>query len=78
MLSNAGEGYKRMFVGELHAEEIWTDLLGWTGNPVKISNDGFGEFRCSSVSVSVFVNKEAKGRQDFGKWGAEIRQLTKQ
>lgn len=42
VLSNAGEGYKRMFVGELHAGETWTDVLGWRQDQVTIGEDGFG------------------------------------
>lgn len=84
-----------MYVGELHAGEIWTDVLKWKQDEVKIGDDGFGfviqyqvhailyayifssEFRCPAVSVSVFVNKDAKGREEFGKYTAEIDGLAK-
>lgn len=82
-----------MYVGELHAGEIWTDVLKWREDQVKIGEDGFGfvvvqlptayrltvysEFRCPAVSVSVYVNKEADGRPDFGKYTAEIDGLAK-
>ncbi|KAJ2906954.1 alpha amylase [Zalerion maritima] len=66
VLSNAGEGRKRMHVGEMHAGEVWTDVLGWSQEEATIGHDGFGEFKCGQTSVSVFVNREAGGREKFG------------
>lgn len=66
-MSNAGPGEKRMHVGEMHAGEKWTDVLGWEQGEVEIGEDGFGLFRCAGVSVSVWVNKDAEGREKFGK-----------
>jgi len=66
VLSNAGEGSKRMHVGEMHAGERWTDVLGWSDAEVEIGEDGFGEFVCGQCSVSIFVNKDAEGREKFG------------
>lgn len=63
--SNAGPGSKRMHVGEMHAGEVWTDVLGWNDREVTIGDDGFGEFVCSGTSVSIFVNREAEGRDKF-------------
>ena len=65
VLSNAGPGSKRMFVGEMHAGEVWTDVLGWSDREVVIGEDGFGEFVCGGTSVSVFVRREAEGREQF-------------
>lgn len=65
VLSNAGPGSKRMHVGEMHAGERWTDVLGWSEQEVEIGADGFGEFPCGQCSVSVFVNKDAEGREKF-------------
>ncbi|KAK4213635.1 glycoside hydrolase superfamily [Rhypophila decipiens] len=67
VMSNAGEGSKRMHVGEMHAGERWTDVLGWTQGEVVIQPDGFGEFRCGGCSVSVWVNSRAEGRERFDK-----------
>ena len=67
VLSNAGPGEKRMWVGEMHAGEVWTDVLGWEKGEVKIGEDGFGVFTCPGVSLSVWVNKDAEGRDKFGK-----------
>ncbi|KIV92736.1 hypothetical protein PV10_04007 [Exophiala mesophila] len=65
VLSNAGPGQKRMFVGEMHAGEIWTDVLGWQGDEVEIGSDGFGTFMCSATSVSVWVNRDAERRKEI-------------
>jgi len=73
VVSNAGPGRKRMHVGEMHAGEAWTDVLGLDrgkgGQPpvvvVVIGEDGFGEFRCGEKSVGVWVNREAEGRGRF-------------
>lgn len=69
VMSNTGEARKRMFVGEEHKGEVWSDLLGWAPDgEVTIGEDGHAEFSCGATSVSVWVNKEAEGRngvQDF-------------
>lgn len=65
VLSNAGPGSKRMHVGEVHAGEVWTDVLGWSDREVVIGDDGFGEFVCGQTSVSIFVNRDAEGRERF-------------
>ncbi len=62
VLSNAAPGQKRMAVGKEHAGEIWTDVLGWQTDEVKIDDEGYGEFMCPGTSVSVWVNKDAEGR----------------
>jgi alpha-amylase len=40
-------------------------LLGWHGSEVVIGEDGWADFRCSAMSVSVWVKSDAKGRDDF-------------
>lgn len=67
VMSNAGDGYKRMAVGIEHRGEIWTDVLGWSQDEIKIGDDGYAEFKCGTCSVSVWVNKDAPGRDQFGK-----------
>jgi alpha-amylase len=66
-MSNTGPSEKRMFVGEMHAGEKWTDVLGWESGTVEIGDDGFGMFPCPGVSCAVWVNSEAEGRDRFGK-----------
>lgn len=62
VMSNAGPGEKRMAVGKEHAGEVWTDVLGWQKDEVKIDDEGYGMFMCPGTSVSVWVHKEAEGR----------------
>lgn len=71
-MSNAGPNEKRMHVGEMHAGEKWTDVLGWESREVEIDNEGYGMFICPGTSVSVWVNKDAEGRDRFGKFDDRI------
>ena len=72
VLSNAGEGQQHMFVGLEHKGELWTDVLGWASGEVHIGDDGFGTFPVGSCSVSIFVKKDAPGREEFGKFNDKI------
>ncbi|KAI9838092.1 MAG: hypothetical protein M1819_006247 [Sarea resinae] len=72
VMSNAGPGEKEMFVGEVHAGEVWTDVLGWETSEVQIGKDGKAMFPCPGTSVAIWVNKEAEGRDRFGKFDANI------
>ena len=65
VLSNAGPGTKRMHVGEMHAGETWTDVLGWETREIVIGEDGFADFICPGTSMSIWVNKKAEGREKF-------------
>lgn len=56
---------KRMFVGKVHAGELWTDLLGNVHNVVEIDSDGWGAFVTAPRSVSVWVESEALGRSEI-------------
>ena len=71
-MSNAEAGQIRMFVGELHKGEVWTDVLGWSDERVCIGGDGFGMFNTPGVSVAVYVNEKADGRDRFGKFDDQI------
>ncbi|KZT62429.1 glycoside hydrolase family 13 protein [Calocera cornea HHB12733] len=67
VLCNGDEGVKTLNVGNEHAGEKWTDVLGWHTGVVTIGEDGSGEFRCPAKSVSVWAKEDAKGREEFGK-----------
>lgn len=67
VMSNAGPGWKRMHVGEMHAGEQWTDVLDWQKGSVTIEHDGFATFHCQGLSVSIWVNSRADRRDAFGK-----------
>jgi alpha-amylase len=62
VMSNAEPGQKRMAVGPEHRGEIWTDLLGWEKTHIEIDAEGYGLFPCATMSVSVWVNQNAEGR----------------
>jgi alpha-amylase len=65
VMSNTGPGEIRMAVGDMHKGEVWTDLLEWQKEEVTIDEEGYGLFRCAGISVSIWVNKEAEGRDKF-------------
>jgi len=65
VMSNADAGQQHMFVGELHKGEVWTDILGWSEGEVTIDEGGWADFNCPGISVSIWVNKAAKGRDRF-------------
>lgn len=71
-MSNAGPGRIRMAVGDMHKGEVWTDVLGWSDKEVEIGADGYGEFDCGGCSVSIYVRKDAEGRDRFGKFNDKI------
>lgn len=58
---------KCMDVGQDHAGERWTDVLGWSQGEVTIGEDGKAEFKCPARSVSIWVHESARGREEFGK-----------
>jgi len=72
VMSNTKPGQLRMAVGKEHAGEQWTDVLGWEPDPVTIGEDGFAMFPCPGTSCAIFVNKDAKGRDRFGKFNQDI------
>ncbi|KAF2744028.1 glycoside hydrolase family 13 protein [Sporormia fimetaria CBS 119925] len=65
VMSNTGPGEIRMAVGDLHKGEVWTDVLGWQDEEVVIDDEGYGVFKCPGISVSVWVRKDAEGREKF-------------
>ena len=54
---------KRMCVGRRHAGERWTDVLGQVWGEVVVDETGYGTFSVGPRGVTVWVNKEAKGRE---------------
>lgn len=72
IMSNADIGEIKMAVGKEHTGEVWTDVLGWSDREVKIDEDGYGVFACGGTSVSIFVKKDANGRDQFGKFDSDI------
>ena len=65
VMSNVGDGNRRMFVGEGRRGEVWTDLMGAVEGEVRIGDDGWADFACKAIKVSVWTHKEAAGRDRF-------------
>ncbi|PSR92274.1 alpha-amylase-like protein [Coniella lustricola] len=55
---------KSMYVGQQHAGEIWTDILGACWGEVQIDHCGWGVFACAAQSVSVWVHRQAPRRDE--------------
>ncbi|TAQ85500.1 hypothetical protein B7494_g6157 [Chlorociboria aeruginascens] len=72
IMSIAGPNQKKMHVGEVHAGQIWKDILNSQKREVKIDREGYGIFPCFGSAVSVFVNRDADGRARFGKFDRDI------
>jgi alpha-amylase len=53
---------KPMYVGRQHAGEVWTDVLRQAWGEVVVDENGYGTFPAGPRGVTVWVNKEAKGR----------------
>lgn len=62
VMSNSNATEKRMYIGRKHAGEEWTDILDWCPGKVTIDRKGYGIFPVSAMSVSVWVNAAAEGR----------------
>ena len=57
VITNRGAGEKRMYMGIQNAGNTYIDALGNCQEEVKISEDGFGTFKVSEKSVSVWVEE---------------------
>lgn len=56
-----------MHVGWKHGGEQWTDILGWRAEIITIDERGYGAFPVNAMSVSVWVNAGAEGRESLGR-----------
>ena len=57
VISNAGDGYKRMYIGPQNIGETYIDGLGNCEEEVTIDEDGCGNFGVKSRNVSVWIKK---------------------
>ena len=55
VISNAGDGEKRMYIGKKFAGKSFVDILGNCEDEVFIDDEGFGNFKVRGKSVSVWV-----------------------
>lgn len=60
IMSNGDEGFKEMHVGELHAHEVYIDLLGNREEEIEIDENGKATFLVNAESISVWVKKTEK------------------
>ena len=57
VLSNSGDGEKRMYMGKDNAGDIFRDALGAFPDPVVIDQEGFGIFGTRGGNVSIWVRE---------------------
>ena len=57
VISTAGDGYKRMYVGNQNVREIYIDALGNCQEEITIEEDGCANFNVKEKSVSIWVKK---------------------
>ena len=60
VMSNAKEGYKDMFMGEMHSGEVFIDYLENSQESVTLDENGWGHFLVEAGSISVWIKKDAK------------------
>lgn len=57
IMSNGDSGEKTMYVGEMHAGEVWGDKMGFVSRKTIINENGQGVFKTNAGSVSVYVQE---------------------
>lgn len=57
VISNAGDGEKRMFIGEEFSGDTFIDCLNNCDDEIKIDEEGFGNFKVKSKSTSIWVRR---------------------
>ncbi|KAK8036880.1 Alpha-amylase [Apiospora phragmitis] len=67
VMSNAGSGQIKMNIGDIHRGGGMERCATVAEDEVIIDDKGFGMFLCVAMSVSIWVRKDAAGRERFGK-----------
>jgi alpha-amylase len=57
LMSNGGEGFKRMEIGNKFANKTFIDFLQNHPGVVSVDETGWGDFKCGPGSVSVWIEK---------------------
>ncbi len=57
VISKAGDGEKRMYIGEKFAGTLFIDAIGNCEEEVKVEDNGWANFKVKGKSVSVWVKK---------------------
>lgn len=75
MTVNKG-GSKKMFVGEQHAGEVYTDVLGNSRECIVITKGGFGKFTVQDGSMSIWMpsGEKTEPLEDEIPEGSEVEQ----
>ena len=60
IISNNGDGYKEMYIGEKFKKRVFVDIMGRRKEEVKINKSGIGMFYVSDKSISVWVLKKMR------------------
>ncbi len=60
IISNKGDGYKDMYVGERFGGKVFVDMMGKRAEEVKINKNGIGRFYVGDKSISVWALKEKR------------------
>ena len=55
VISNAGDGEKKMYIGKKHAGKSFSDILNNCEEKVIIDEEGFGVFKVKGKSVSIWI-----------------------
>jgi alpha-amylase len=55
VMSNGGDGYKRMCLGGLNGGTTWRDIMGAIADTVTLDEGGWSDFSCKGGSVSVYM-----------------------
>lgn len=66
VMSIRGAARLRMFMGQEQAGRQWTDVLGNRDEVITVDDAGYAVFTCSAKSVSVWVRRDADGRESLG------------
>ena len=57
IMSNGDEGSKKMYVGKLHAGEVYSDLMENREEEIMIDEEGHATFTVNAESLSVWIKK---------------------
>ena len=55
VISNAGDGEKKMYIGKKHAGKSFSDILNNCEEKIIIDEEGFGVFKVKGKSVSIWI-----------------------
>ncbi|AMB99293.1 alpha-amylase [Aerococcus urinaehominis] len=60
LCSNGDAGFKKMYVGQDKAGQVWIDYLAYSDQEVTIDDSGYGEFSCPAGGISIWTQNNLK------------------